>query len=167
MKNSILYLLLLSSALLACRSGDKKKASENPVVSVDTSANLLADTIIYDVVIKNPYPEEDLWTEECLRNLDNQKLIDLIFENIYSGKIAAVEYNSDKIIAPQEVKKMEKAEGFDRNKIGKLQFMETWRFDENTSSLIKKVDQVTLGYEYYDSDGNLFGYSPLFRVNFN
>lgn len=165
MRHNIIYFIFFFFILNSCKQGQEEKTNfkEKEMASVNET---IADTIIYDVIVKNPSPD-DWWTEECLRNLDKRKLVDMIFDNIYSGKLKAYDHTTNELLKPNEIKKIENSENFNRDNIGKLQFMESWNMNTEGTSILKKVDAVTLGYEYYDNDGNLFGYRPLFKVIFN
>lgn len=164
----ILYIFLVV-LLFACKPRVEVSEMRETIKVSDSIQgqflDIVADSIIYDVIVKNP-SSDDAWTAECLKNLNRKKLIDMIFENIYKEKITAFDYSTNKKLNPKEVKNIEKEESFKRENIGKLQFTETWILDSVNFSIYKKVTDVTLGYEYYDSEGKLFGYSPLFKVRF-
>jgi hypothetical protein len=132
--------------------------SENPA-----SLSLLADTITYDAIIHNPNPE-DQYTEQFLKHLKKEKLIDGIFDAVYSGKMKAYNIFNNKEMSIAEVKEIEKAKGFSRSKIGKVQFTESWFLEENSLSIKKKVIAMAFGYEHINSEGVVDDYKGMFRV---
>jgi len=125
-----------------------------------------ADTIICDMVVKNPDPE-DMWTEKWLKQLKRKEFIDIIFNEIYKCRLVAYDYYTNKILQPSDVKKIEKQSDFNRNIIGKFQFNETWYYDNKNHSFIKKVNSIIFGYETYDDKGYVKGYKPLFKIVLN
>lgn len=123
----------------------------------------MADTIIYQVIIRNPNPE-DTWTTACLSGLNRKALIDSIFNLVYDNKLTAYNRETHEKLTLKQVKDLEGADGFSRDKIGMIQFTEAWYLDPATQSMSKKVLAMDLGYDHYSSDGELVGYKPLFRV---
>ena len=70
-------LLLLVSA---CKQSKPPATDElAAAVSDSTKGVVVADTIIYDVVISNPNPD-DPWAVQCLKGLDHDLLISNIFK---------------------------------------------------------------------------------------
>jgi hypothetical protein len=63
-----------------------------------------------------------------------------------------------------EVKEIEKAKGFSRAKVGKVQFTETWYLDESNLSIKKKVIAMAFGYEHLNSEGVVDDYKGMFKV---
>ncbi len=129
-------------------------------------ALLIADTITYDVVVKNP-DENDSWTEECLQNLKLKILADRIFDAVYAGEATAYDYFEEKQLSIDEVKEMEQREGFSRDNIGRIQFVESWYFDENNFRLIKKVNAIMFGYQSFDFNNQVKGYKAGIKVYLN
>ena len=67
--------LVLVPLLVSCTGPagpEQGTASVNPV-----GAGLVADQIVYDVIIKNPDPQDE-WTEKCLEGLNRRELVDFI-----------------------------------------------------------------------------------------
>lgn len=124
---------------------------------------LVADTIIYDVVIHNPNPE-DQWTAECLKDLKHRALIDSLFALVYDGKMKAYDFFSKEVIKNKDLKQMESENGFSRDHIGKIQFTERWYFDKKSQQFQKEVLSLVLGYELFNQDGSLRGYKPVFKI---
>ncbi|MBN2214602.1 MAG: hypothetical protein JW723_10180 [Bacteroidales bacterium] len=172
LKHGIYYLIIIFVAMAASCHPEKKK-HELPrqslsefISSQNISGFLIADTIIYDVIIKNPNPY-DKWAEKCLSNLKKEAFIDFLFESIYKKQTTAHDLYTDKIITPDELKSLERNKEFNRNKIGKIQFTESWFYSDSLRSMSKKVISVTLGYEILDDKGELIGHKPAFKIYLN
>jgi hypothetical protein len=148
---------------MACRNNDGP--SNIPVSSVPSSAQgyLVADTIIYDVIIKNTNPDDE-WTEHSLKNLNRSFLIDSILELAYSGRAQAFEYFTNELLDPKELRKLEQEREFSRESIGKIQFEERWYYSGTPPALHKEVLSMVLGYELFADSGEFRGYKPLFRI---
>lgn len=154
-------ILILLSVLLGCNEHNKESLS----FSNEFSYKSIADTIITDVVIKNPDHNE--WTDYALRNLNREKLIDNLFDLVYSEELIPYNFFSDSAMSINEIKQIEKEENYIREKIGKVQFEEAWYFDSANQRMIKKVHSIMIAYELYDPNGNIKGYKPIFKVYFN
>lgn len=161
------FILSAFAAILitGCRPSE---STEKIVYNTIPRENLpvIADTIIYDVIIKN-LNKEDLWTEECLQQLKRNTFLDSLFTAIYNEQILVFDFFTKEKLTPRDIKKMETAEGYSRDAIGKIQFTEVWYFDSSKALLEKKVVAMVLGLEQFTSTGELKGYKPLFRVNLN
>jgi hypothetical protein len=168
MKNHILILFSVSLLLaVSCKNGNKPYAKQNVTIQFDSlQLETLADTIIYDVVVKNT-DKSDLWTEECLKKFDKKAFVNTLFEDIYNKKVIAYDFYSSKPLTPADVKKLEKLDGYSRDIIGKFQFNESWQYDKQNMVMVKKVHSIIFGYEAYTSDSLIKGYKPLFKVHFN
>lgn len=144
--------------------------SKNPVVvsagDEVLQGTVLGEPIIYDMIIRNANPDDE-WAEECLRNLDRNKLISIIFDAVYQESLVPYDFYTHQPISLSELRKLENNNEFSREKIGKLQFEEEWSFDEPTLQLRKKVNSILLAYEVYNSAGELRGYKPAFYVKLN
>jgi len=163
MNNKILVAIVLLIFAVACRKTDHPAAGTAAVHVYDSSMGLrVADTIIYDVIIRNSNPD-DAWAVRCLKGLDHSLLVDSIFRMIYSGKIAAYNHETNEKLTSKQVEKIESAKGFDRNNISMIQFTEVWYLNPAEVSMTKKVLSMVLGYDYYTPDGELF-HKALFRV---
>ncbi len=129
-------------------------------------AAIIADTVIYDVIVKNP-DAADLWAEQSLRNLNRSGLVDIIFNAIYHEELIPYDYFTMDVMSVRDVAKLENDPEFSRDNIGMLQFSEEWYFDEDNLRMEKRVNSISLGYEVYDTDGNIRGYKPAFLINLN
>ena len=164
-------ILLASLVLTNCKTDDSRKSeqktptvSTNPIKAKKVEAmDIIADTITYDVVVKNPHPD-DAWTDECLKKLNRESLIDNIYEGIYNGSLKTLDYFTDEEMSAEQIKDMEQAEEFNRDNIGKLQFTEIWYMNRDNYTVHKKVQSVVLGYELKRENGDIKGYKPVFRV---
>jgi len=165
MRNLLFILIILS--IIACSN---KETSENKVSEIhqitSLSGMLAADTIIYDVIIRNPNPD-DSWTESCLRGFKRMELIDSIFALIYKGQAEALDFDTHLPMKIKDIKQLENSKDFSRDRIGKIQFKEKWFFNTRELTFTKEIISMVLGYEVYDDSGELRGYKPAFIINFN
>ncbi len=170
--SKILVLLLL--LLISCKHQDrndnktdvKKHSQENVVNKKPDNYIVIADTIIYGVVLKNTNPD-DYWTEDCLKYVDRKKITDIIFKAIYAGRITAYDYYENTPFTIDEIKKIEKENEFKRDRFAQIQFKEEWLFDEKNFKMEKRVTSIILGYELYDSNNKVKGYKAAFKVYLN
>lgn len=123
----------------------------------------VAEQIIYDVEIINPYPD-DLWTMECLEGLDHESLVNFVFEGIYSGQFSSFDIFEGTPISSRKIRRMEENREFTRDQIGKFQFMEKWILDTVRMTYFKEVTEIRMGIQKFDDHGELTGYAPLLRV---
>jgi hypothetical protein len=160
----VIFLIIIGSIILGC----KEEKRQVVVVAGDEISNgtFIGDSIIYDMVIKNVNPDDE-WAEECLKNLDRERLIQIIFDAVYEEVLIPYDYYENKPLKISDIKKLEADKEFSRNIIGKLQFEEEWSFDENTLQFRKKVNSILLAYEVYNSVGEIRGYKPAFYVRLN
>ena len=119
---------------------------------------VLADTIVYYTVIKNPDPEDN-WQEKCLSRLDRKALANIIFNAIYNERLTAYNFMTDEPMTIEEVKLMEK--DHPRKDIAKMEFSEEWYFNENDLSFSKKVNAIMLGYEGSNLSGEIKYYAGV------
>ena len=148
----------------ACRKNSTETPVPEPVAKSEMPSGIeVADTIIYQVIISNPNPD-DTWTTSCLSGLNRKTLVDSIFSMVYNGGLIAYNRETREKLTLKQLKDMEKADGFSRDKIGMIQFTEAWYLDPATKAMTKIVLAMDLGYDYYSSEGDLIGYKPLFRV---
>lgn len=160
----ILPYLLIALLFAACKNNVK-----TPVVQVNIDSVMyktIADTLICDVIIKNP-DTTDTWTQQCLQHFNKQAFIDTLFADIYSGKLQAFDFYSNTPLSIAQIKVLEHQVGYNRNIVGKMQFNETWGYNRHMHTMIKKVNSVIFGFETFSSDGEFRGYKPLFKVFFN
>jgi hypothetical protein len=165
---STCFFIILLFICNSCKDSVKDQSTQTKIESEITGMDYtsLASPITYDVVIKNPDPE-DKWIQLCLEKLDRETLVDIIFDAVINEKVAAYDYLTDKPMTLKEIRELEENEEFRRSRIAKVQFIEDWYFDRETFSMKKTVHSIMLAYEVYDLDGNIRGYKPAFKVNLN
>jgi hypothetical protein len=167
MKNKLFIIPFLILLIGACRKTDHNTGDKNTASAVEKLPGLVvADTIIYDVIIRNSNPD-DAWAAHCLAGLNHSMLINSIFEMVYSGKTSAFNHETGEKLTPKQVEKIEAEKDFTRDNISMLQFKEVWYLNPGESSMTKKVLSMVLGYNYYTSAGELIGHKALFRVEMN
>ena len=168
MKNGLIKFTIISIILAAtsCKQKSSNFQFEKTIVSIDSlKLRSFADTVVCDMVVKNP-DKEDTWTAECLNQLKRKALIDSIFDDVYKGKLIAYDFISHKPLSTKELKKIEESAGYSRDIVGKFQFREAWFYDKSHHSFIKKVHSIIFGFETYDLSGFVKGYKPLFKIEF-
>jgi len=166
MKNkSILLLALALFLLISCRKNAEHVQPGTAVsIPADTASGVLvAERIIQDIVIKNNDPN-DAWADECLKGMHRNTLVDEVFAMAYSGNARVYDFDTNEILTVNQLKKREKEEVFSRDKIGKIQFIESWYLNPDKVTFTKKVSSLVLGYETHDSQGQFRGYLPVFRM---
>jgi len=170
MKLSILTFagIIFLMSFTGCKQENQKHSEnkEDQLTISGINGNLVANPIIYDVIIKNPDPE-DRWATEKLEKLNKEALVDLIFNAVESGKVIAYNYHTDEKMSMKEFKALKKLEEFDKSKIGEIQFIEDWYFDEVNMKMTKIVKSIMLAYEVYDQFGKVRGYKAAFRIDLN
>jgi len=165
MKQSVCLLFSLLSVSCIHKSG--KELSNTRVESSDSAIMYcIADTIVYDVVIRNTNPY-DTWIEKSLGKLKRDQFIDSLFDLVYNFNVKAYDYFSGKELTIKQIEALENEDGFDREHIGKIQFTETWFFDKESKTLKKEVISVALGHELYGDSGEFRGYQPVFKLYLN
>lgn len=152
--------------LSACTHEPPKIEVRSVQVSLDSlSLENIGDTVINDMVVKNPEPQ-DSWLELSLKNIKRKEFIESIFLDIYAGKLVAYDFFTGKALSAKEVEKIEKTDNYSRDIIGKFQFRESWFYDKSNHVFMKKVHSIIFGFETYDQAGMVKGYKPLFMVKF-
>jgi hypothetical protein len=147
--------------LISCTG--QKEPEDLQASGVQTESLQLADQIIYDVIIKNPDPQDE-WTEKCLGGLKRGELVDFIFAGLYDDRFKAYDIFNDNLIPARTIRKMEEDGDFTRDHVSKIQFVEDWFVDPEGYSMSKKVTEVRLGVEHFDGFGMHMGHNPLFKV---
>ena len=157
----IFFFIAILAVVISCAGPENKTRDNAPIPGA-----ILADTISYPVVIKNP-DTTDTWTTECLRPLDRKKLVDAVFDAVYSNDAQAYNYFTNEPMSIKDVKALEKTDEFSRENVGKLQFWESWYFDEKKQIFTKKVHKILVAYEVFTEDGVLRNYKPAFYIKLN
>lgn len=165
MKKIGILLFGVAMAITSCNNGKTSAVKLSEKSAVPDSALVLTDNLIYGIAT---HASENVDSSELLEfnKFLQGKLIDYIFEEIYGGRLKAYDFLSEKELTVNEVKDIEKAEGFTRSKVGKVQFNEQWLIDKN-GVLLKRVNSMTLGIEHYSKQGTFLNYNALFTIRFN
>ncbi len=164
---SLNYIMLFIAAAAVFSCGEEKRGQKEALTpGKQTDASIVADSVIYDVVVKNPNID-DHWTEECLKPLDRLGLVDMVFEAIYREELIPYDYLSNRPLSVGDIEDLENDPEFSRKNVGKIQFTEEWYFDQVNLRMEKRVNSMSLGYEVFDMSGNLRGYKPAFMVKLN
>jgi hypothetical protein len=148
------------------QAGEAIKNDSSVMVNPAPAAGLLnlADTITYDVNLYNLNPD-DAYADRFLKHLKPEILINGIFDALYSGKMKAFDIATNKELTIGKIKEIEKAPGFSRTKIGKIQFTESWSLNPASLTIEKKVISMAFGYAHTDASEGIVAYDkPLFRV---
>jgi hypothetical protein len=128
-----------------------------------TKGELIADPIIYEVIVKNPNPDDE-WLNECLENTNSSYLIEQILKEVKAGSLKAYDYYDNHELSMSEIKQIIKENDLNE-RTGKIQFEENWYWDKNQLQLKKEVKKLMFGFEIYDATGKLRGYKASFVVN--
>lgn len=159
--NTAFKLFVLLGILIIGLVGCENNKSTLPVNN--TEMQVWADTIIYDVLISNPDSLLE-WESAKVKNVRHKKLVDDLFEMIYTGKKKAYHYYTNKPLSVADIKELEADAKFGRDKVGKLQFTETWLFDKNAQEIKKQIHNILLAYEIYGESNTLRGYKAAFYL---
>ena len=139
-----------------------KENSNKTTTNIGAKAITIADTITYDVLLR-PLDSTDIWEAEHLKYLNQKEFLNYVFNGLYSGKLSAYEFLSNKKLSISEVEYIEKAEGYSRDQISKAQFKELWYID-STGVLQKHIFSFTLGISAYSNQNTFLGHKALFVV---
>ncbi|MFP4019505.1 MAG: hypothetical protein ACLFNJ_03740 [Bacteroidales bacterium] len=159
----IIILGIISHMTFISCQNNKTPRHKAPKDTLERSYEIIADSISYGVVIKNR-DTTDTWQKKWLKNLDKQMVIDRVFEAVYEKELQPYDYFTGEKLSVKDIKKLERKKEFSRDKIGKIQFEETWNFDANNLRMVKAVKSIMLSYEVYREDSTFRGYKPAFKV---
>ncbi|MBI2967532.1 MAG: hypothetical protein HYY40_06940 [Bacteroidetes bacterium] len=174
----LLFILLISIpfGFTACRMGPTE---------CEPSGTLLAEGARSEAQIIFKTEDEKYWREgQWGEKIEHKKLVDAVFDAVYSGRTHAYDFFDGKPISADEVKKKESRIDtlfienpdsgtmdmkivevkLDRNDIAKIFFRENWYLDEANFKFSKKVTAITLTTAKYSPDGEYIGLEPLFSV---
>lgn len=163
--HTIISILISGLIAVGCSSPEKKEPKHHPNRADISGLKIIADTIIYDVILRN-IDTSDVWEAECLQYVDQKSLIDYLFDGIYSKRFVAVEFMGDKILSIDDVKSIENGDGFSRKLVSKVQFKERWYID-SSGNFQKQIISYTLGIEAYSKQNSFLGHKALFVVKPN
>lgn len=161
MMKKYFLLFILITILVCCKEmNNENKVSTKPEMEV------IADTIIYDVLLKNPDPTDE-WTQYRLQSFKLDQLVDYVFDGVYSGQLKPIDFFSEQDLNIKDIKLLEKEEEFSRDKIARAQFEEIWYYNKKKHIMQKHVHSIMLAYEVYNREGKIKGYKPAFKVYLN
>jgi len=149
-----LIIMLLASFAISCNNMESR-----------TGNNISLGKIIYDTNIINPNPEDE-WITKSLSGLKKEKLIEILFNEVYSGKLIPIDYFSKERLSVDDIRRLEESEEFSRERIAQIKFDEKWEWDPEYSTLKKQVKAITIAYEVYNNSGEVRGYKPAFKLVF-
>ncbi|MBN2164714.1 MAG: hypothetical protein JW717_00390 [Marinilabiliaceae bacterium] len=153
--------LLILTFIWSCKQSTKNNTTTNNIDSA-----LVADTIIYPVRIKN-IDSDDQWAEIRLKNVNRKKIVNDIFEKVYSGDMTAYNYLSNEPISIEAIKTLEKTDDFNRENIIELEFREKWWFNADKSVFKKEIISILLAYVVYDEFNEFSRMKAAFYVKMN
>ncbi len=164
MRKIILLIIVLAVVTTACNNEKPKVvklAGESPMLN---GAIVLIDSLTYGIAT---HASENVDSAELagFKSFLQGGLIDYIFKQIYKGDLKAYDFLSDEELSIDKVKEIENTDGFERSKVGKVQFNEQWVIDKD-GSLLKRVNSMTLGVDRFSKQGTFVGYNPLFKIKF-
>jgi hypothetical protein len=162
---SLLALLVMVLVVVGC-NGNKNISNqkiEKDISVPDTGLIIVAKDIISEIIV-NQMPDSDPWEVEKIQGYNGEKMVDKIFDDIYSKKLTVYDYHTGLELAPKDVKKLEDEFNSDRSVIGKIQFTEDWYFDPRTDAIKKDIKSYVFGAELKETSGNVYGYKALFQV---
>jgi len=165
MKKINLLIIVLAVGIIACnneKSKVVKLVGESPIPDVKI---VLIDSLTYSIAT---HASENVDSTELagFKFFLQGDLIDYIFKQIYEGNLKAYDFLSDEELSIDKVKEIENTDGYERTKVGKVQFNEQW-FVDKTGMLLKRVNSMTLGVERFSKQGTFIGYNALFTIKFN
>ncbi len=165
MKKVFLFTFVLAITIVSCKN---EKSPFSGVSEKSTSIEgklVLTDSLVYGIATR---ANENADSSELIEfnTFLQGKLFDYVFNQLYEGKLKAYDFLSDEELSIDDVKAIEKTNGFIRSKVGKVQFNEQWFIDKN-GNLLKKVNSMTLGVERFSKQGTFVGYNALFKIKFN
>jgi len=159
----LIGIAMLAITTISCNN-NKSEVSKVKLEVTPEGSTILADSLIYGIET-HENENSDISENEAFKSFLQEKLINYLFDQIYSRNLKAYDFFSDKELSIKEVREIEKAEWFSRSKVGKIQFDEQWYVDKD-KILRKRVKSMTLGVESFSNQGNFIGYKALFKVKF-
>ncbi len=159
----VLYTFSIIVFIIFLDSCNQKKTNERIVQNDFNCTQIWADTIIYEVLINNP-DTINKWENRKVKSVRKKKIVDDLFSMVYNGTKIPYHYYTKKPLSIEDIKELESEEEFSRDKVGKLQFTECWKYDSINNRMQKVVLNILLTYEKYGSSGNLRGYKAAFYL---
>lgn len=151
-------IFIVSALLSGCAQQDREVAES----FVPQVSKIIADTITIDITLR-ALDTTSYWDVEQHKYINQQALVDYIFDGVYSKRLSAYDFYTGKNLGVKDVKKLEVEIGFSRENVSKIQLKELW-FIDSTGYLKKKTYSYTLGLEQYSDKGTFLGHKALFTV---
>lgn len=149
----------------------------------------ITDQIVYTCQIQN---DNSRWWHENLNPGDRSLLYDFLIDGIEQGKLIVTEFDENSLPCPDCIIEADKAKEmlvyqkmlsiqntktdkekarkqekkFDVDDFSKIQFIESWEFDEESGSLRKNVKAVAFMVPQYSKSGELMGHKIPFHIWF-
>jgi hypothetical protein len=142
--------------LFSCQS----KVENTPVKA---EGELIADPIIYEVIVKAPN-EDDEWLNECLGNTKSSYLVKQVLKEVRAGNLNAYDYYDNRELSVREIEQIINDNDLN-GRTGKIQFEENWYWDKEALKLRKEVRKIMFGFEIFDATGKLRGYKASFVID--
>ncbi|NOU60115.1 hypothetical protein [Marinifilum caeruleilacunae] len=152
----ITALILSGLFLFSCQS----KVENTPA---KTEGELIADPIIYEVIVKAPN-EDDEWLNECLGNTKSSYLVKQVLKEVRAGNLNAYDYYDNRELSVREIEQIINDNDLN-GRTGKIQFEENWYWDKEALKLRKEVRKIMFGFEIFDATGKLRGYKASFVID--
>ncbi|MBN2521501.1 MAG: hypothetical protein JXB17_13390 [Bacteroidales bacterium] len=149
--------------LYNCNQKTKEKKIIQARYNKDSSKIIIADTIIYDVIINKAHPG-DSWQDISLKNVNQEYLIDYILRKIDNEELIPRDHITNAPVSKKEYNKLIKSSEFSPDRISKIQFEEIWYLDPDKNIIEKQIISMIFAYELFDSKGELRGYRAAFKI---
>ncbi len=156
-RNNILTALIFSGLFLfSCQQ-------KVPVETKEYTGVKIANPITYEVLVRNPNPDDE-WKTECLANTNTKILVEDILAAVKNGDLPAFDYYDNHKLSKSEIKEIIKKGNLTEN-TANIQFEEEWYWNKKELALSKKVNKIMLGYAVFDAKGKVRGYKASFVVD--
>ena len=163
----LLYYFAIFTLIFSCKKAPSFNHTKH-LLQIDTistqEASIVAESIIYDVEIKNYLPE-DTWKEECLSGIKTDSLFHILYKLIENEQVLVYDFYEGNLISKVEFFSLLQKENITNTTIGKIQFTEKWMIHEESGQFIKKVENLVLGLEVIKNQQVYF--KPLAKIVMN
>ena len=133
---------------------EKKSFNKNDFEFENENIITVAKPIFYTAIIKNSKSEQE-YMNEWLKGMKKEQFVNMIFDEVYNGKLIAENFNNNENMTVEQVKEFEKENK--RAEIGQIFFEEDWYFDKEKLQMYKKVKSIMLAYEIYNEGNGITG----------
>lgn len=157
------YWVGITLLILAISSCNQQASFNSDEILLPEHNVIWADTIIYEVLLTNPDALNE-WETTKLKGVKSNKVVDDLFKMVYDGDKKAYNYYTNEELSIKQVEEIEQRDDYSRDRVGKLQFTETWNMDIANHKMHKKVLSILLAYELYNDSNKLRGYKAAFYL---